>query len=152
MNFKKILMVSVVAFALAGVPLHAWAADEHGHEHGAESHDEYEDDHKDDHGDEHGHGEEGHEEGIVKLTLEQMKASGIETVRVQAGSLSGQINVAGRIVPDAERMAQVVPKASGIVVEALKNLGDSVKKADVLARVESREMAEAYAEYQAASR
>ena len=152
MNFKKILMVSVVAFALAGVPLHPWAADEHGHEPGAESHDEYEDDHKDDHGDEHGHGEEGHEEGIVKLTLEQMKATGIETVRVQAGSLSGQINVAGRIVPDAERMAQVVPKASGIVVEALKNLGDSVKKADVLARVERREMAEAYAEYQAASR
>lgn len=144
MNFKKILMVSVAALSLASVSFAAWAADDHGHEHEAQSHD--------DHGDEHGHGEEGHEEGVIKLTPEQIKASGVQIVRVQTGSLSGQINVPGRIVPDAERMAQVVPKASGIVVEALKNLGDSVKKGDVLARVESREMAEAYAEYQAASR
>lgn len=106
----------------------------------------------------HGHGAggeegEGHdEEGAIKLTPEQMEVSGITIVPVRQGSLSHQVNVPGRIVADADRMAQIVPKVSGIVIEARKNLGDKVEKGEVLALIESREMAEASAEYQAAQR
>lgn len=132
----------------------------HGHEEGEENHEEGKDEHGHDHaaqekGDAHGHGEEeggGHGEGALILSPEQMKASGVQTVAVREGSLSHQVSVPGRIVADADRMAQIVPKVSGVVTEARKNLGDTVKKGEVLALIESREMAEASAEYQAAQR
>ena len=131
---------------------HKEGKDEHGHDHGSQKEDESHG-HKEE-GDEHGeegHGEE-HEEGALKLTPEQITASGVKTVVVRQGDLSHQVTVPARIVADADRMAQIVPKAAGIVVEARKNLGDTVAKGEVLALIESREMAEASAEYQAAQR
>lgn len=136
------------------------AKDEHGHEHAEEPaandpHDHSAPDKDGDGHDDHGAGgEEGeeHDEGSIKLTPEQMEASGIRLVSVRQGDLSHQVTVPGRLVADADRMAQIVPKVSGIVVEARKNLGDTVKKGEVLALIESREMAESSAEYQAASR
>ena len=152
----NILLATVAAVALmGGVPaykniIHSSHAAEEGHDHRSEGKDEHKEE-----GDEHGHahGEEGHEEdGALKLSPEQISASGVTTVFVRQGSLSHQVSVPGRIVTDADRMAQIVPKASGVVVEAKKNLGDTVEKGEVLALIESREMAEAAAEYQAASR
>ena len=165
------LVVTVAVAALLGgglaykglIPVSFAAEDGHAHEEGEENHGAAKDEHadesksKDGHGaegDEHGHGEEGHEEeeGALKLSPEQMSASGVQIVPVREGSLSHQVSVPGRIVADADRMAQIVPKVSGVVVEARKNLGDTVEKGEVLALIESREMAEAAAEYQAASR
>jgi len=175
MKMKHTLLLLAVAGILGGgafYKISLAAEDDHGHPHaheeGEEKHEEGKDDHghdhakeekDDDHGhekdgeDDHGHeGEEGHDEGALKLSPEQMTASGVELVAVRQGNLSHQVNVPGRIVADADRMAQIVPKASGIVTEARKNLGDTVKKGEVLALIESREMAEAAAEYQAAQR
>ncbi len=118
------------------------AEDDHGHAH--------EEKESGEHG--HGHEEEGHEEGALKLLPEQMSASGISLAIVRQGDLSQQVSVPGRIVADADRMAQIVSKVSGVVIEARKNLGDKVGKGEVLALIESREMAEAAAEYQAAQR
>jgi cobalt-zinc-cadmium efflux system membrane fusion protein len=171
---KKLgITFAIAAFLGAGmvyqglIPLSFAAEDEHGHPHGHEDGEESHGEGRDEHGhaheakpeqnhgegeDEHGHGEEGHDEGALKLSPEQMSASGVKTVIVRQGSLSHQVSVPGRIVADADRMAQIVPKVSGVVVEARKNLGDTVEKDEVLALIESREMAEAAAEYQAASR
>jgi cobalt-zinc-cadmium efflux system membrane fusion protein len=55
-------------------------------------------------------------------------------------------------VAAADRMAQIVPKVGGTVTEARKNLGDTVEKGEVLALIESREMAESVADYLAAKR
>lgn len=147
------------------------AEDDHGHPHAHEEGEEKHEEGKDEHGHDHateekdanhghekegddGHGHEGeeHDEGGLKLTPEQMSASGVELVAVRQGNLSHEVNVPGRITADADRMAQIVPKVSGIVVEARKNLGDTVEKGEVMALIESREMAEAAAEYQAAQR
>ncbi len=172
-TLKHIFLIGMTVAALgSGVAYQTFAAEDehghpHGHEEGEEKHEEGKDEHGHDHatekkadshgheegGDEHEHGEEeGHEEGAIKLSPEQMTASGVKTVAVRQGSLSDQVNVPGRIVADADRMAQIVPKVSGVVIEAKKNLGDTVKKGEVLALIESREMAEAAAEYQAAQR
>lgn len=130
--------------------------DEHGHEHDEKpaANDPHDHASPKEGGDGHGHEEGGeeHEEGAIKLLPEQLEASGINVVPVRQGSLSHQVNVPGRIMADADRMAQIVPKVSGIVVEARKNLGDKVEKGEVLALIESREMAEASAEYQASIR
>lgn len=171
MKLKQILLAGIsVAVMGGGAAYKTWAAeDEHGHPHaheeGEEKHEEGKDKHGHDHAtekktDEHNHGEdqhghseeEGHEEGVIKLSPGQIEASGIKTVSVREGNLSHQISVPGRIIADADRMAQIVPKVSGVVTEARKNLGDPVKKGEVLALIESREMAEAAAEYQAAQR
>lgn len=170
----KTLVVTVATAALLGgglvykgvIPVSFAAEDGHAHSEGEENHGAAKEEHgdkpeaKDDHGnegagsDEHGHEERGHEEeeGVLKLSPEQMSASGVQVVQVRQGSLSHQVSVPGRIVADADRMAQIVPKASGVVVEARKNLGDAVAKGEIMALIESREMAEAAAEFQAASR
>ncbi len=146
---KSYLLVGVAVSALiAGA---AWklapsyAADEHNH-----AHEESEEKH-----DDHGHGGEGsheEEEGVIRLDEAQLSAAGIEVSPIYAGNLSREVVVPGRVVAAADMMAQIVPKVAGTVVEARKNLGDTVEKGEVLALIESREMAEAVADYLAAKR
>ncbi len=143
---KIILMTTVAAFIGLGTPYQTVMAAEDAHGHGQEKEEKG-------HGhEEEEHGEEGHDEEGLKISSEQMAVSGVQTAKVRQGDLSHQVSVPGRITADADRMAQIVPKVSGVVTEARKNLGDKVTKGEVLALVESREMAEAAAEYQAAQR
>lgn len=160
-NTKIVLLLGTALLTAAGVA--TWkettspamaATEEHGHGHDHDEEEKEPDDHGAEKGhDDHGDHEDDHgEEGALKLSPEQISSSGIKIAKVQSGSLSHEISVPGKIVADANRMAQIVPRISGVVVEALKNLGDTVEKDEVMARIESRDMAEAAAEYQAASR
>lgn len=136
--------------------------DGHAHEEGEEKHDDEKEEHghgheepKDDghgHGDEHGSEEGEHAEGVIALSAEQITAADIKVAVLGAGTLAREVNVPGKIVAAADRMAKIVPKVGGTVTEAKKNLGDTVKKGEVLALIESREMAEAVADYLAAKR
>jgi cobalt-zinc-cadmium efflux system membrane fusion protein len=58
--------------------------------------------------------------------------------------------VPGTVVPDAGRVAHVSVKLSGTVAELRKNIGDDVVKDEVIAVLESREVADAKSEYLAA--
>ena len=128
--------------------------DGHEHQENEEAHDSTaKEEHGHGHEDEHGHGgEEEHAEGVIALTEQQITAAGIKITAVAPGKLSREVSVPGKIVAAADRMAQIVPKVSGTVTEAAKNLGDIVEKGDVLALIESREMAESVADYLAAKR
>ena len=161
---KLALLTGVAVIAISGgfvwtqiiSPSHA--ADEHGHAEDEPAHDENTEAPKETHVEKEGHSDtegEGHaeeEEGIVKLDAAQLEAAGIKTASVAPGALSREVSVPGKIVTAADRMAQIVPKVEGIVTEARKNLGDTVEKGEVLAVLESREMAEAVADYLAAKR
>lgn len=140
-NIKTLLLTGFSFFALSLHP--AFAADDHGHSHDEPAHEESQDDHGHDHDD---------EEGQIKLTPAQIEAAGIKVESVSAQALGASASVPGKITPAADRMARTVPKAAGIVVEARKNLGDSVEKGEILALIESREMAEAVADYLASRR
>ncbi len=174
-KLKTLLITSVAVIALVGgfaykeFTPQSHAAEEHGDSHG---HAEGEDSHdkekgeekhghgheeaKEEHGDEggeHAEGGEDHgEEGVVKLDEAQLTAAGIKISEVGPGKLAREVTVPGKIVAAADRMAQIVPKVAGVVTEALKNLGDTVKKGEVLALIESREMAEAVADFLATKR
>jgi membrane fusion protein, heavy metal efflux system len=87
---------------------------------------------------------------IVKLTDSQIETAGIELAPVQAGTLAHRITVPGTIVPNANRIARVSVKLSATVAELRKNLGDTVMKDEVVAVLESREVAGAKSEYLAA--
>jgi|CXWL01.1.fsa_nt_gi cobalt-zinc-cadmium efflux system membrane fusion protein len=114
------------------------AEDEHGH--GSEGHAE------------HGEGEDehGHEEGSLVLSEKAIRESGIEVTAASGGELEQTLTLPGEIVLNADKVAHIVPRVAGIVRRVDKNLGDDVQAGEVMAILESRELAEAKAAYLAA--
>jgi membrane fusion protein, heavy metal efflux system len=92
----------------------------------------------------------GEERATIRLTDEQVETSGIAFAAVRDGALVRRIVVPGTIVPDADRIARVSVKLSATVAELRKKLGDTVEKGEVIAVLESREVADAKSEYLAA--
>ena len=103
-----------------------------------------------DHG-EHEHSEGEGEEGHVKMTPEQVEGQDIKVAKAEGGTLSRHILVPGTITPDTDRIARVPARVVGTVAEMRKRLGDEVKKGDVVAVLDSREVADAKSEYLTAS-
>jgi membrane fusion protein, heavy metal efflux system len=101
------------------------------------------------HGHDHAHGEHG-PEGSLKLTAEQIAKARIELAPADKGTLARRISVPGTIAPDADRIGRVAAKVIGTVAELRKRLGDSVTKGEVIAVLESREVADAKSDYLAA--
>jgi cobalt-zinc-cadmium efflux system membrane fusion protein len=149
------LMVGALAFAAATwgpIPTTALAQTTPDHDsHEDADHPEQEKDgHADEGHDEHG-GEDEHGEEVVRLSVAELNEFGIKLSTAAAGSLDQYAELPGEIVLNADRLAHVVPRISGIVREVRKNLGDLVKAGEVLAVIESRDLAEAKSAYLAAS-
>jgi hypothetical protein len=72
----------------------------------------------------------GRSEGIVRLSDGQMKEFGIEAGPATSGRLRIEIVLPGEVVLNADRVAHVVPRVSGVVREVRKNLGDSVRRSE----------------------
>jgi cobalt-zinc-cadmium efflux system membrane fusion protein len=92
----------------------------------------------------------GEEHATIRLTDGQIETSGIELAAVQDGTLVRRMVVPGTVVPDADRLARVSVKLSATIAELRKKLGDTVEKGEVIAVLESREVANAKSEYLAA--
>jgi membrane fusion protein, heavy metal efflux system len=86
----------------------------------------------------------------VSLTDEQLTEAHIDLAQVDRGTLAHRIIVPATIIPVADRIARVAVKLYGNVAELRKNIGDPVMKGEVLAVLESREVADAKSEYLAA--
>jgi cobalt-zinc-cadmium efflux system membrane fusion protein len=117
--------------------LHSDGPDGHGH--GA----------KDGHG--HGGGAEV-EENPLKLSDEQVTQSGISLAQVREGELVRTTTFPANVVANPDQVAAVAAKSSGVIVDLKKRLGDTVAKGELLAVLESREIAEAKGEFLAAQR
>jgi cobalt-zinc-cadmium efflux system membrane fusion protein len=96
--------------------------------------------------DEHGH-DELEEEQIVRLNEAETKQYGIEVSTAGAGSLESLISLPGEVALDADRVTHIVPRIPGVVRDVRRKLGDTVKKGEVIAVIDSRELADAKAEY-----
>jgi membrane fusion protein, heavy metal efflux system len=66
-------------------------------------------------------------------------------------SSSSQLLTTGAISPDISRSVPVISLATGRVVEVLARLGDTVKKGQILLRVQSADVSTAFAEYRKAA-
>lgn len=122
----------------------------------------------DDHGEEdHGHAEEkddghGHaapegedhaeEEGQLHLTAEQIQAAGVQLVTAGPQTLGTAISFPGEIRFDEDRTAHVVPRVPGVVESVHADLGQAVKRGQVLAVIASQQISELRSEQQAAQR
>ncbi len=94
----------------------------------------------------HGAGErephESHEaerEGFVALSPAQRAAAGIRLEAVAPREIAIVRELPGEIVVNADRLAHIVPRFSGIAREVRKNLGDAVGAGEVLAVIEANE-------------
>lgn len=98
------------------------------------------------HGHGHGAGEKEGPEGHVVMSAEQVEAAKITVELASAGPLARRLTVPGIVTPDADRVARVGAKVVGTVAELRKRLGDMVAKDEVVAVLDSREVAEAKSE------
>jgi len=112
-----------------------------------DDHDEGHDGESEDHGDAHEGHEDEHEEGVVHLNADKLAGLHLSTVRVRRGSLSQTLELTGEVHWNAQRVSHVVPRVPGVVRKVNKSLGDSVEEGDVLALLDSRELATAKAAY-----
>ena len=102
------------------------------------------------HGHNHAHGAEHGPEGLIKLTAEQIAKANIELAPARNGIIVRRVGAPGTIAPDPDRMGRVAAKVIGTVAELRKRLGDPVAKGEVVAVLESREVADAKSDYLAA--
>jgi multidrug efflux pump subunit AcrA (membrane-fusion protein) len=73
----------------------------------------------------------------VRLSSEQLAASGIRIAEAGPGAIDSGTELLGEVHPNGDRLAHIVPRFPGIVREVHKNAGDRVRAGDVLAIVES---------------
>lgn len=94
----------------------------------------------------HTHGESS---GIA-LSEQALGETGIRVAAAGPGTIDSSVILHGEIRINTDRMAHITPKISGIVQEVRVTLGDRVSRGDVLAVLDSRELADNKAEYLAA--
>ena len=78
---------------------------------------------------------------------ERIRLAQIDLREVGPAKIAKRLVVPGTVVPDAGRVARVSVKLSGTVADLRKNIGDDVVKGEVLAVLESSQMADAKSEY-----
>ncbi|BAW22643.1 efflux RND transporter periplasmic adaptor subunit [Pseudomonas sp. FW306-2-2C-D06B] len=154
-NPRKIALL-VAAMAALGLGGLAWTGnlgqasnaqarhDDHGedsHGHGAEKANE-------------GHAEEGHgeEEGQLHLSIAQIEAAGVQLAAAGPRELGTAFSFPGEIRFDEDRTAHVVPRVPGVVEAVQAELGQAVKRGQVLAVIASQQISDLRSEQQAAQR
>jgi len=78
----------------------------------------------------------------VKLTPKQVKLSEIRSTVVTSSTIDIELALPGEVSVNQNRLAHIVPKVSGVVQRVRKTVGDRVRAGEVLAIIESRELAE----------
>lgn len=91
-----------------------------------------------------------HEEKKIVLTDEQIQKMGLQILTAEKGEIFLTLSTRGKIIIDPDRLAHVIPNMPGIAKEAFKNIGNSVRKGEIIAILESEEMANLKAAYLAA--
>ncbi len=103
--------------------------------------------------DEHASGEDGHdhddeqEGGVLRLSDAELEEFGVEFSNAAGGVITDSLVLAGEIVQNPDSVAHVVARAGGIAMEIPRTVGDLVEEGEVLAVLESADLAQSKAEY-----
>ena len=90
-------------------------------------------------------------EGSIDMLEDQIAAQEIEIAPVERGVLARVLTVPGVIILDSDLVARVPARVVGTVTQMRKRLGDAVDLGEVVAVLDSREVADAKSEYLTAS-
>jgi membrane fusion protein, heavy metal efflux system len=83
-------------------------------------------------------------EGRVEIPVGSAKNAGITVETAGPAKLHLRVPLNGKIGPNEEQMAHVIPRFPGVLKQVKKRLGDRVEKGEVLALVESNESLRTY--------
>lgn len=86
-------------------------------------------------------------EGRVEMSPKTAESAGIEVKTAGPVRIKTVLELPGEIGFNKNKVAHVVPMLSGVVTEVRKNLGDKVKKGEVLAVLNSRELSDLKSAY-----
>lgn len=84
---------------------------------------------------------------LIKMSESVIKEEGITISAASSGKLEIAANLPGEIAVNGDSVAHIVPRMGGIVIEVRKKAGDQVNAGEVMAVMESRELADAKAKY-----
>ncbi|KYF87866.1 heavy metal resistance protein CzcB [Sorangium cellulosum] len=100
----------------------------------------------------HGDDEEAHAHagGRLELSPAMLQNAGLEILTAGPGKVAATVTLPGEVALNAEAIAHVTPRVPGTAREVKKQLGDTVKRGEVLAVLDSRELAELQRELLAA--
>ncbi|MDB5351705.1 MAG: family efflux transporter, subunit [Planctomycetota bacterium] len=79
----------------------------------------------------------------LRLTEAQQKAIGLKTSAAEAGTDVEVLEAPGRVTPDESRYAHITSRVAGVVNSVVAQIGQDVKAGDLLATLESPEVATA---------
>jgi cobalt-zinc-cadmium efflux system membrane fusion protein len=93
-----------------------------------------------------------HVEGPPRIVLSepQVREAGITSAEAKGGTLKRHFLAPGSLVPDPDHIARVAVRVVATVAELRKKLGDNVERGEIVAAIESRDVADAKSEYLAA--
>lgn len=91
----------------------------------------------------HGEGEHhGEHEGRLELSEKARENADLEVRAAGSGELATTVTLPGEIAVNADRLAHLTPRVSGTVTEVKGQLGQRVRKGEVLAVLQSNELSE----------
>ncbi|MDH7798733.1 MULTISPECIES: efflux RND transporter periplasmic adaptor subunit [unclassified Beijerinckia] len=96
----------------------------------------------------HGHEDK---EGAIVLSDAQVEAGQFTVAPAAAGELYRRLTAPAVVTPDPDKIARVAAKVVGTVAEMRKKLGDVVRAGEIIAIIDSREVAEAKSAFLAAT-
>jgi len=114
--------------------------DEQDHDRAHGDKDDHRDDHRDDHGDEGGH----EEELTTKIDRNIAVQVGIQTALPRFQQLNQTIISYGSLTTGPTQLSHVRARYTGMIKSVKPDIGDTVKRGDLLARVESNESLKVY--------
>jgi len=152
MNNPRKLALLAAAVAVLGFGGLAWTGNL-----GQGKHDDHAEDSHEHAEDSHAHGQasaQAHqeEEGKVHLSDTQIEAAGIQLAAAAPAAMSSAISFPGEIRFDEDHTAHVVPRVPGVVESVQANLGQAVKRGQVLAVIASQQISDLRSEQLAAQR
>ena len=83
----------------------------------------------------------------LHLTPEQQQKVGVQISKAGSATIRQSVLAPGKIVINNDQIAHVIPRVAGVVREVRKSTGDTVKNGELLAVLESMEIADASASY-----
>ena len=87
------------------------------------------------------------EDGGFELTKEQQKDAKIVLDKASTGNLNKTISIPGEIILNEDKLVHLVPRVAGIAIDIKNQIGDKVKKGDLIAVLDSSDFGEIKSEY-----
>ena len=134
---KYILLGLIILFFIQPVTL--IAEDDHHHDHAHHSpHDDHSNESHDSHKDSDDHA------AFIEISLEASKKSGVTVSEVKRDTIVEEVSLPGEISVNGNTLVHIAPRFPGTLKTVAKQIGETVRVGDLLAKIQSNESLSLY--------